>query len=517
MSQLPRIAWGTNREIVHDLPKRFNAAEIGRAAKRVSNQADSGVIETLEFFVRDQLRLRMNHLRGRYVEGLQRWHDAVRDGDDFALWLDRDLLEYWGFEGESIVSNNRTSLVVSRDAAKYYESPTSGLVVSGDVDQALFGAGLYGSSIYVDGAYQNLLTDTEDFLSANWTKSGVTVTANSNIADDPKGGATADQLSFASGGAYIRQSTSTTIGTDSATFSVWLRSYDVTTQQTVRLEILRSDTLAILAYKEVTVTGEWQRFEVTYETTGSISANWVVQLRKQTDPAEMLAWGAQLNLDVFASAYRTSGNQGDQIYASIGRPADLQKKGSIVVRFKKPMLPSKMSTGRYIVWIENSATGYGAVGLELTTSGYIVLAIYAVGGGWADSVTSTNAISDTDWHHVIATWDLVDNKRLRVWLDGTKTEAALTGSGTIREPDQLWLGSSYSTSIKDAIYIDELLLRADELSDDEATYLANLERAIGHQRTYWSSLLLSNPEFSPIRYVGADYFDIEIEAMEALS
>jgi hypothetical protein len=145
----------------------------------------------------------------------------------------------------------------------------------------------------------NLLTYSEQFDNAAWvtgtagTGSVTKSTADADIA--PDGTLTADRVIFDLAGgtttgdqALLRQANATT---GSLTHSVYLRSSDGLSSYT--MQIIKPDGSAL----NITVTGSWQKFEVSGTSSGSI--NYGVRLRggqspANSDYADVLIWGAHL-------------------------------------------------------------------------------------------------------------------------------------------------------------------------------------------------------------------------------
>jgi len=143
-------------------------------------------------------------------------------------------------------------------------------------------------------APHNLVTNSQDFESANWQKNAVTVTANAAVAPDST--ATADQIAFSSTSAFIFYEFSTTTPNVTYIFSVWLRAAAATT---VILSIQQSG--GSVSNSTISLTTEWQRFFVSYTTSGSPTFIRPRIIPNSNTPT-FLAWGAQLE----AVTYQTT-------------------------------------------------------------------------------------------------------------------------------------------------------------------------------------------------------------------
>ena len=143
----------------------------------------------------------------------------------------------------------------------------------------------------VKWAPHNLLTNSESFNAASWTKSSVTPTANSIAA--PNGTTTADTLA-ASGanGTTLQTFTAEAI---SYTFGVWLKRKTGTGNIQIAAD---SGT-----YTTVTITSDWALYTVTQTpTAGSKTAG----IRIVTSADEVYAWGASLYRSDLAMQPNTS-------------------------------------------------------------------------------------------------------------------------------------------------------------------------------------------------------------------
>jgi len=220
----------------------------------------------------------------------------------FGVWLKRKT----GTGTIEIAADNGTytAVTITSDWALYTvtQTPAAGsksagirIVTSADEVYA-WGAHLYRSDLggmqanasaypyYNPSTPKNLLGYSEAFDSAFWTKaSGVSVVANADAA--PNGSPTADQVTFASGGAseFLRQPISMVVNT-TYTFSVYARLVSGSATFTVDYgNIGTSSTL--------TPTSVWQRFSYTFTFTGS--NNWIdIQV---SAGCTIAFWGAQLS------------------------------------------------------------------------------------------------------------------------------------------------------------------------------------------------------------------------------
>ncbi|MFA6109945.1 MAG: LamG domain-containing protein [Candidatus Latescibacterota bacterium] len=162
---------------------------------------------------------------------------------------------------------------------------------------------------------ENLVSYSEDFNNVAWTK-GIVGSANvpvvtANYALAPDGTMTADRIQFSTIGttsndwSYMLQNKGGTMGRSVA--SIWLKTNDGSTK-TIHID---GGLTAGVYTIGVTVTGTWQRFQVSYaDITGLRMAFYIIG--SVTTSADILAWGAQLE-EVTGQA-----NQNPSEYVSVG-------------------------------------------------------------------------------------------------------------------------------------------------------------------------------------------------------
>jgi hypothetical protein len=151
------------------------------------------------------------------------------------------------------------------------------------------------------GQFANLLTYSEQFDNAAWSKTGVVVTANSTVA--PDGLTTADTL--AGTGASNVQQTYTTATNGTYTYSVWLKTSSGTATVGLRIDSTGA-TPATGTVSTVTARTTWQRFSVTQTFTGTPSNIKPVILPGNGSTATVIGWGAQLVLASNPQVYTRS-------------------------------------------------------------------------------------------------------------------------------------------------------------------------------------------------------------------
>lgn len=135
----------------------------------------------------------------------------------------------------------------------------------------------------------NLLSYTEDFSNAAWTKSGATVSANDIIA--PNGTLTADKIVFGASNNYIYQSASSAINT--CTQSIYIKG---TAGETISFD----DLFTYIPL--VTLTGDWQR--ISWSSTNGSPHGLVVSTAQGATARTVWVWGGQIQLGNTLSTYQ---------------------------------------------------------------------------------------------------------------------------------------------------------------------------------------------------------------------
>lgn len=160
------------------------------------------------------------------------------------------------------------------------------------------------------GRYQNLLTYSESFDNAAWTKTNLTATANSVAA--PDGQTTADTLTSTVADGYIRQSYNTGAAVTDRTFifSVWLKAASATTSRLMIISSVDGSADGTTVVSETRpVTSDWQRFYIK-GTFGTDTNDYVKARIVPVDGSTgaIYGWGAQLEeaSDMGVYAYTTS-------------------------------------------------------------------------------------------------------------------------------------------------------------------------------------------------------------------
>jgi hypothetical protein len=151
----------------------------------------------------------------------------------------------------------------------------------------------------------NLVTFSEQFDNAAWTKIGVTVTANQETS--PDGNTSADYVQYSGAGTELRQSIpSTTAGT----ISVYVKG---TAGETIKYGVTGDEGI-------YTLTGDWQRLQRTFAGT---STEITINTYSGATARNIYIWGAQIEVGSYATSYIPT------LGTSVTRVADAASKTGI--------------------------------------------------------------------------------------------------------------------------------------------------------------------------------------------
>lgn len=142
--------------------------------------------------------------------------------------------------------------------------------------------------LLIEEARTNSLLRSQEIDNASWTKTSITVAANS--VADPAGTVRADTLTASGANGTAKGSVTTTA--ISWTFSVWLKRLT----GTGNIDI----TMAGSVYATVAITSAWARYEVTQTGVAGTSTPGI---RIVTNGNAVYAWGAQAEAGAFASTF----------------------------------------------------------------------------------------------------------------------------------------------------------------------------------------------------------------------
>jgi hypothetical protein len=157
-----------------------------------------------------------------------------------------------------------------------------------------------GSNGLIQNAPMNLLTFSEQFDNAAWTKTNATVTANTTVA--PNGATTADTITFSATG-NVSQGTNLAVSAgQTLTGSMYVKGI---AGQTFRAYVQTGGGTYQASLITVTFTGDWQRVTVPALTLSDAKSLvfLVVDNAGGSTASALNIWGAQLELGSTATTY----------------------------------------------------------------------------------------------------------------------------------------------------------------------------------------------------------------------
>lgn len=491
---------------------------------QVKNVAVSraGIVETRNFYRYWNFAFARAYADAKLKNQLTAFWDYVRTGASFSFWHDRDLMSYWNFEGKSFSNINEVAGTFTRATTAYYDDPVTGLLTSVASGAARFPSGKFGRGILFERASTNILVRSAELENASWTATNITVNSDTLNTKDPNGGNVSELLTATANDGTLRQDTSTNIGTDDGVFSVYLKN-NMAGTTAVTLYIIRADTGATLASQVVAVTGAWQRYSVTYDNSGTITANWGVILEMDTNGTTIFAWGAQLEV---GASILTASSYIPTVAASVTRNIDALSftasnffndeatQGTISFWFAPTWGTATNNLSRYFFLLSGLN---GNIELHLDTAELLQFNVPAKTGVAVNAASSAVTMTANTFYHIAVTWDATIANGLKIYFDGTLVGTSSNSAFSITPTStNFYLGNNGSTSSCDGV-IDDFMIRRDVLDASEIAEIARGQQPLGYDRNYWSALMIEERQYTQNRLPGVPLWDIEIPVREVLS
>ena len=162
--------------------------------------------------------------------------------------------------------------------------------------------------LLVEESRTNLITYSEDFSNAYWSKLGSSsIVSTDNLA--PDGTLTASEISIGSGQSYIRRSEYSISVTDHSA-SFWVKAASSGSATAIRLTTNNTAAWGTGVSSKLTLTSEWQRIEVKGDLNSlAPSLNLLLGNADENNAVDtdcvgnVLVWGAQLEEASFPTSY----------------------------------------------------------------------------------------------------------------------------------------------------------------------------------------------------------------------
>ncbi len=261
----------------------------------------------------------------------------------------------------------------------------------------------------------NLITYSEDFSQSYWTKqSGVTPTYNTTETLSPDGTYNATKF-IGNGSSGVLKGGISVTGVIAR--SVYLKSITGTVNA-----VLKDPNLTV-TQKTLTVTEEWQRFELIESNGTSTQGIWIDDI-----PASgIYVWGAQLEAGSYATSYiPTSGS-------TVTRNQDIFTRdgiGSLInspegVLFVEMAALSDDGTLRCITLSDGGITNRVLIIYNTTSNSIRAVVVSNAGTSFDELHTVTSTL---DFHKIAIKWKLND---FAFWIDGVEVATDTSGAAPI--------------------------------------------------------------------------------------
>jgi hypothetical protein len=182
--------------------------------------------------------------------------------------------------------------------------------------------------LLIEGASTNLLTYSEQFENGAWTKSALSISANTGETTDPYGTNLADKMidTTATSAHYVRQDF-TTVGGATYTLSAYIKAGDITevsldfaiaslwggTPPSIIFDLVAGSLISsqnILRYSATALSNGWWRLSITATATGAGTSRAEILQAKTgsvaftgTGSASLYIFGAQVEAMPFVTSY----------------------------------------------------------------------------------------------------------------------------------------------------------------------------------------------------------------------
>lgn len=520
MSYLPRIIYNN---INIDLVRKWHSFQDDNINRMSTVITAAGIEEDLIYFNRDLIEAFRRNITAQEIIELRQWYEYIKNGASFELLRDVDLGTMIGFEGKTLKDINEVDATFTRalttDSSSYLDPSTGLLTFVNTVNIARFPAGKFGSGVLIEGARTNIITRSESF-NLSWTKADISVAADTTETKDPFGNNNAERLSASSPNGTITFGTSTSIGSDDAVFSVWLKLRSGTDNIPISI---RSSSAGELATTTATVTPTWQRFQIAYEGV-SPGGNWQARIEIPGVLDVIYAFAGQLEVGsdvLFASRY-IKANAGSSVSRGVDKllyaTANVvnQEKGTVAFWINSEWIYNKHSNATLF----DSRDTFRHFSIVFLSGGNIEIRMdrnnsSTIGAGVGPSGSS---LGQNAWHHIAATYDSTISNSLKLYLDGVKLG---TSSNDAFVPNPVGtnyaIGSQTGGSAPAFAVFDDFFIRKDVLNDSDILSIFNRGVGLGEQRNRWSALKLVEPTFNPVRKAGVNRYDFHLLAKEELT
>lgn len=500
-----------------DFDRNWNDFQVTKTNNQIETESIAGIIETLEVYNKDTITLSRNFLSGGEIEQLDRWWNYVRDGSSFSLYRDVNFGLLLPFEGKSLESTEAIDGTFTRGSGCYTLNPDTGLlelIVSGTTER--YESGKFGRGILIESAMTNYITNA-DFTNIAWTKSNVTASVVTTEILSPTGSTSVYKLAPTGTPAALYFTTVQTVGTDNGTFSVYLRVLSGT--KTVTLKLRRKNGAAAdLATQAVTVTTEWQKFQVNYATTGNYSGE-VWQAYFEWASGDLYADFPQIETKEHASSYYATTRDPENLYYDVSDIFTQSQRTWSIAFWIKPEWDFDGHTegSKYLLWITRSGTSNRCVSIvNLSNGNWEVRAYTAANTANEIAGSASGHLTKDTWSHICVTNDSAQANNFKLYVNGALVTTDTNSAFVPAEGDRMYVGCGTGTGSEADAHFDDVFIYKSALSAAQVKSVYSAQ-GLSHRRNYWSAVKIANPSFNPVERVGNDRYDFSVDLIEVLS
>lgn len=379
---------------------------------------------------------------GRSVQEIKEYMNRELRGDETGL------VGYWKLnEGEGIIANDYS---VAGSDGLVYGTATWGW---GRTVATLTPGGKFGNAVAVEESATNLLLDSLDLTTANWTK-------NATIAKSfvsPDNDLTAFKVTPTAMNNNISQTYTVDPATKTFTFSVWLRA-DVPHRATIKIQ---NNDASDNTSTPIMVTTDWQRFDVTkaFTATGKtsvIALLWPTEFDVAT-LNHVYAWRPQLEQKAFPTSHVVGTRPAPRLMYD-ARKIINPEEFTVSLWF----YPVKADNTRYL-FSANSGSNHRFNAFVHQTN-QVMWEYY---GGTAKSLLSSGTANIKEWNHAVFRYSKAKNEASLI-LNTVKNTWTPNLPATLAVFDNFVVGGDYNqlSNIFNGL-IDEVRVDNAYITDDE--------------------------------------------------
>lgn len=215
----------------------------------------------------------------------------------FSLTATERVLPSMALDFTTASLDSRVTFTRSGDTATVVNS--SGFIAPINADLPRFDydpTTLVCKGLLIEDTRTNIALTSNDFTSVSWSNTSVSVTANAAVS--PDGTSNASLLTATAADCALIQTVAVTTAT-AYSFSIYLRAA-TTTNISLFVDTSGLNTFVSLP---ITVTTAWQRFSLSFTTTGVLCKIYVGGGSSFSSPEAVFAYGAQLEAGAFPTSY----------------------------------------------------------------------------------------------------------------------------------------------------------------------------------------------------------------------